>query len=149
MPEIAKEYGFNPKMKLLEGGIDAHIGMFGTNAIRDGQLCMIMGTSFCHLGLSTKEPKINGVWGPYQDAVIEGTWCVEAGQASAAGLVQWFARNFHIAEENMFDTLACTVTSIPPGSEGLIVLDFFQGNRTPYKDPNAKGMVYGLTMKHT
>lgn len=35
------------------------------------------------------------------------------------------------------------------GAEGVVVLDFFQGNRTPYKDSFAKGVIYGLTMKHT
>ncbi|HWT77853.1 MAG TPA: FGGY-family carbohydrate kinase, partial [Candidatus Methylomirabilis sp.] len=38
--------------------------------------------------------------------------------------------------------------AIPPGSEGLLVLDYFQGNRTPYKDPLARGTVVGLTLKH-
>lgn len=41
------------------------------------------------------------------------------------------------------------IKDIPPGSDGLVALDFFQGNRTPYKDPNAKGVIYGLTLSHT
>jgi sugar (pentulose or hexulose) kinase len=39
--------------------------------------------------------------------------------------------------------------AIPAGSEGLLVLDYFQGNHTPYKDPLARGTVIGLTLKHT
>ena len=38
---------------------------------------------------------------------------------------------------------------IPPGSEGLIVLDYWQGNRTPYVDPEARGIIRGLSLKHT
>src|SRR5262249_38129995 len=32
--------------------------------------------------------------------------------------------------------------------EGLVVLDHFQGNRTPYTDPDSRGIVAGLTLKH-
>jgi ribulose kinase len=37
---------------------------------------------------------------------------------------------------------------LPPGAEGLVVLDHFQGNRTPHTDPNARGVISGLTLKH-
>ena len=45
--------------------------------------------------------------------------------------------------------MASIVDSVPAGSEGLIVGDNFQGNRTPYKDADATGMIFGLRMKHT
>jgi ribulose kinase len=38
---------------------------------------------------------------------------------------------------------------VPIGSDGLIVLDYFQGNRSPYTDPLARGMMWGLTLSHT
>jgi ribulose kinase len=37
---------------------------------------------------------------------------------------------------------------IPMGSEGLIVLDSFQGNRTPLVDPNLRGAIWGLSLRH-
>jgi ribulose kinase len=38
---------------------------------------------------------------------------------------------------------------VPLGSEGLVVLDYWQGNRTPYVDPEARGIIRGLSLKHT
>jgi len=38
---------------------------------------------------------------------------------------------------------------VPAGSEGLIVLDFWQGNRTPFRDPNLSGAIWGLRLHHT
>jgi ribulose kinase len=35
------------------------------------------------------------------------------------------------------------------GAEGLLVLDYWQGNRTPYVDPEARGIIRGLSLKHT
>ncbi|MGI6020341.1 MAG: FGGY-family carbohydrate kinase [Lachnospiraceae bacterium] len=151
-PEIAQKYGLNPEIVVVQGSIDAHMGMFGLNAISEGKLAVTMGTSFVHLGIVNKKLDFKGIWGPYEDAILDGTWCVEGGQSSAAGLVNWFARTFNIdkiTDENPFAFLANSLYETSPGADGLIALDFFQGNRTPYKDSYAKGAIYGLTMQHT
>jgi ribulose kinase len=38
---------------------------------------------------------------------------------------------------------------VPIGSDGLVVLDYFQGNRSPHTDPLARGMMWGLSLAHT
>ena len=59
-------------------------------------------------------------------------------------------REFGLSEmENPYAYMNEQIEKIAPGSDGLIALDFFQGNRTPYKDPNAKGGIFGLTLSHT
>ena len=35
-----------------------------------------------------------------------------------------------------------------PGSEGAIIQEHFQGNRTPHTDPLSRGVISGLTLKH-
>ncbi len=35
-----------------------------------------------------------------------------------------------------------------PGCEGLIFLPYLAGERTPHADPNAKGVFFGLTLRH-
>jgi ribulose kinase len=37
---------------------------------------------------------------------------------------------------------------LPIGSDGLVVVDYWQGNRTPYTDSEARGVIWGLTLKH-
>ena len=37
---------------------------------------------------------------------------------------------------------------MPPGCEGLVCLDYWQGNRCPLKDPRARGTLWGLTLSH-
>jgi xylulokinase len=41
------------------------------------------------------------------------------------------------------------VEDIPPGSEGLLLLPYFMGERSPIWDPDAKGTIIGLTLYHT
>ena len=38
---------------------------------------------------------------------------------------------------------------IPVGSDGLITLPYFAGERTPINDPLARGILFGLTLAHT
>ncbi len=37
----------------------------------------------------------------------------------------------------------------PPGANGLVVLPYFAGERTPFADPAAKGLIFGLGLNHT
>ncbi|MBI3990821.1 MAG: xylulokinase, partial [Candidatus Omnitrophica bacterium] len=37
----------------------------------------------------------------------------------------------------------------PAGCEGLVFLPYLMGERTPYADPDAKGVFFGLTMRHS
>lgn len=150
-PELADKYGFSDDMSVVQGGIDAHIAMFGMDVLRPGKLGIIMGTSFVHLCLSEKKIDMTGIWGPYDSAVLDDMWLLEGGQISASGLVNWFRENFHISGEkdNPYAKLLDIPQRIPIGAEGITVLDFFQGNRTPYKDASAKGVIFGLNIKHT
>ena len=107
--------------------------------------------SFVHLCLSDEKPDMKGIWGPYDGAVLDNMWLLEGGQISASGLVNWFRHNFHIPEKdgNPYGNLLGIPDEIPIGADGVTVLDFFQGNRTPYKDAMAKGVIFGLNIKHT
>lgn len=149
--ELAEKYGFSRNMLVVQGGIDAHMAMFGLDVLRQGKLGVIMGTSFVHLCLSKEKPDMPGIWGPYDSALMDGTWLLEGGQISASGLVNWFRKNFHIPEEdgNPYAKLLDIPKKTPIGADGITILDFFQGNRTPYKDALAKGVIYGLNIKHT
>lgn len=150
-PELSEKYGFSSSMVVVQGGIDAHMAMFGLDVLRPGKLGIIMGTSFVHLCLSEKKTDMTGIWGPYDSALLDNMWLLEGGQISASGLVNWFRKNFHIPEENgnPYAKLLDIPNKIPIGAEGITVLDFFQGNRTPYKDASAKGVIFGLNVKHT
>jgi len=49
---------------------------------------------------------------------------------------------------NAYDVLNQQSRHLPPGSEGLIVNEYFQGNRTPYTDGQARGILWGLSLRH-
>lgn len=150
--DFAEKYDLNPDMMVVEGGIDAHVGMLGLGVATPGKLAMIMGTSFVQLGFAENKLELEGIWGPYNEPVIPNAWLLEGGQISAGSIIKWFMREFEVTDSykgNPYEQMNKLVEAIEPGAEGLVALDFFQGNRTPYKDANAKGLIYGLTLSHT
>ena len=145
-PAAAGHLGLPEGLPVAQGGADAFIGMIGLGVVRPGRLAFITGSSHLHLGLSDTEFHGTGVWGTYADAVIPGLHVVEGGQTSTGSVVNWF-KNM-LGDEVTYDSLNAEAATLPPGSEGLIVLDHFQGNRTPHTDPNSRGVISGLTLKH-
>jgi len=147
--DIAEKYGLSEKTVVYQGGIDAHVNMIGLGLSKAGETGVVMGTSFVQLALVDEPFFGSGIWGPYKDAVVPGKYCLEGGQVSAGSIVKWFIREFGITAENPFALLGEEARKIPKGSDGITLLDFFQGNRTPYKDPKARGVFLGLSLSHT
>jgi FGGY-family pentulose kinase len=146
--EIADKFELD-NIPVYQGGIDGHIGMLGLGVVEPGKMAAVMGTSFAQFVLTDQEIPVQGIWGPYIGAMIPGLTLLEGGQVSAGSLTNWFNSHFDDLEENIFDILQKEAMDIPLGSEGVRVLDFFQGNRTPYKDNYATGIIDGLTLNHT
>jgi ribulokinase len=48
-----------------------------------------------------------------------------------------------------YDMLNLQAADVPPGSDGLIILPFLMGERTPIWDVNARGVIFGLSLNHT
>jgi xylulokinase len=89
--------------------------------------------------------------------LFPGTWCLLAGMATSGALTRWFRDNFAneliTAEENggenAYSVLVREAEATPAGAEGVIVLPYFSGERTPIMDPRARGMIFGLSLTHT
>jgi ribulose kinase len=125
-------------------------------AVEAGDLAMIMGSSTCHLAMSQREFLGSGMLGCYPDAVSEGLYTLEGGQTATGSILNWYREHFagnEAAEalrtgRNVYELLDAKAAAVPPGCEGLICLDYWQGNRCPLKDPRARGVLWGLTLSH-
>jgi ribulose kinase len=142
----AQHLGLNAGTPVVQGGADAFIGMIGLGVTQPGDLALITGSSHLHLGVAERMVHGAGFWGAYGDCVYPGRPVVEGGQTSTGSVIAWFKRNF--AEGIDFDRLNAEAAALPPGAEGLLAVDHFQGNRTPHTDPLARGAITGLSLKH-
>lgn len=70
------------------------------------------------------------------------------GAALSAGLsLRWFRERF-CPPNVTFEQLAQEAAGAPPGAEGLLFLPYLVGERTPHFDPQARGALVGLTLRH-
>lgn len=145
--QAAAHLGLLAGTPVVQGGADAFIGMIGLGVTQPGDLALITGSSHLQLGVAARTVHAPGVWGTYMDCVYPGRPIIEGGQTSTGSVIAWFKRNF--ADHIAFDTLNAQAAMLPPGAEGLLAVDHFQGNRTPHTDALARGAITGLTLKHT
>ena len=154
--EAAEELGLRPGTPVAQGGVDAYVAMVGLDVLAPGKTALITGSSHVILGQAAEPFHGAGFFGAFTDAVLPGLYTVEGGQVSTGSVVAWFKNNFcgDEAEEaerrgvDTYDVLSELARDVPVGSEGLVVLDYWQGNRTPYTDPEARGMMWGLSLSH-
>jgi xylulokinase len=85
------------------------------------------------------------------------TWYLMGVVLSAGGSLRWFRDALADAEvrraasegRDPYEIIVEEAGAIPPGSEGLIFLPYLTGERTPHGDPHARGVFFGLSLRHT
>lgn len=155
--EAAAHMGLMPGIPVGEGGADAFVGVIGLDAVMPGKMALITGSSHLHVVQTKQELHNTGMWGGYPDAIIPGLYMMEGGQTSTGSIINWVKNqlcgNYQMEAKaagcSVYDILNRKAEKLPIGSDGLIALDFFQGNRTPYVDSDIRGLYYGLSLGHT
>lgn len=168
----AAELGLLPGTVVGVGIIDAHaggigsIGMAGPGEGADADrlehtLCLIGGTSSCHMAVSREARFVPGVWGPYYGAMIPGLWLTEGGQSATGALIDHVIGQHAYAPRLRAEADAAGVTVYEllnrrvvelRAAEGdavtrhLHVHPDFLGNRSPRADPAMRGAISGLAL---
>ena len=66
--------------------------------------------------------------------------------ATSGSLVKWFRERF--SPGTPYPELDRRAEGVPAGSQGVVLLPYFLGEKTPIHDPHARGTVLGLTLAH-
>ncbi|MGN8158117.1 FGGY-family carbohydrate kinase [Salinisphaera sp. SWV1] len=146
--EAAAHLGLNGRPLLVQGGIDAHVGMLGAGATEPGDVLFIGGTSNVQLIHTEAEQPVTGVWGPYADALVDDSWLLEGGQISSGSILSWLAHTIFGLDDAGHSALIAEAGKLTPADSGLLVLDYWMGNRSPYRDANLRGAIFGLSLHH-
>ncbi|PTE20994.1 sugar kinase [Cereibacter changlensis JA139] len=146
---VARDWGVTGAPLVVQGGIDAHMGSFGADCIAPGSMLLIGGTSNVHI---TQVPddgaRIEGVWGPYPHALTEGLRMIEGGQVSAGSILKWLSQDIFGLADSELPALLAAAGALEPAETRLLALDFWMGNRTPYRDARLRGAFLGLSLSH-
>jgi FGGY-family pentulose kinase len=158
--KAAGELGLTPVCRVGVGLIDAHAGALGVlgslaqSGSIERHLGLIAGTSSCVMALAREPRPTPGIWGPYFGAVLPEYWVNEGGQSATGALLDHIIRAHGAGGEPnaaLHRRIVARVQELrTQDGEGLAqrlhVLPDFHGNRSPLADPNALGVISGLTL---
>lgn len=149
--------GLHPGVPVVAGGGDQAAGAVGCGIVRKGALSASLGTSgvvFAFADSITLDPE--GRVHTFCHSV-PGKWHVMGVMLSAGGALRWFRDAVCQAEiavgaqtgVDPYEYITAAAGQVPIGAEGLMFLPYLTGERTPHKDPYAKGAFIGLSLRHT
>lgn len=153
--EAARQTGLAEGTPVIVGTADAAAEAVSVGVVTPGQMMLMYGSTVFLYSVQA-EPKTDcRLWAlPY---VARGTSSLAAGMATSGAILRWFrdqlAPDLALAEQatgaNAYEALMLAAAKIPAGADGLVVLPYFSGERTPVNDPRAKGAIFGLTLAHS
>lgn len=138
LPELA------PGIPVIHGSIDAWAEQESVGAVEPGQLLLMYGTTLFLIANANQRVRHPAMWGT--TGTRPGTHNLAGGLATSGALTDWLRE---ITGESGYEALVAEAGAVPPGSGGLLSLPYFAGERTPIQDPDARGMLAGLTLSHT
>ena len=147
--------GLRPGTPVATANIDAHATVPATGYVEPGTLVLIMGTSTCHILLASEKRAVEGMCGVVAGGVVPGLYGYESGQSAVGDMFAWFVDGFvpgryselaREAGQELHAYLAERAASQAPGANGLLALDWHNGNRSVLVDAELSGMLVGLTL---
>jgi len=128
---------------VMAGTVDAWADAFSVGVRRPGDLMLMYGSTMFLVEVAPAAAPQAGVW--TTEGVEPGARTRAAGMATSGSLTEWVRE---LTGGAPFATLAEEAAQVPPGARGLLALPYFAGERSPLFDPDARGVIAGLTLAH-
>ena len=149
--EAARATGLAAGTPVIAGAPDAPAEAVSAGVMGPGDLMVMYGSSIFIIAV-VGEPIVDPrMWAaPY---VFEGTSIVAGGTSTAGTLTRWLIELLTderdpAAISDHYDAFAAWAAESPPGANGLDLLPYLSGERTPIHDPDARGVIFGLSLRH-
>ena len=139
---------------VLVGTSDGPTEALAVGASRPGIVAVTYGSTTTLTTFTDAIGSTRGLWD--SDGWSADQRCLASGLSTSGAIVDWFRREFardlpddhDAAGDRALAILANEAVGSPPGARGLVVLPYFSGERTPFADPLARGVIAGLTLAH-
>jgi xylulokinase len=141
---IAARTGLRAGVPVVAGLADHVSSALGAGLARHGDLLVKLGGSVDVLACSDR-PLLDGRL--YLDAhPAPGLWLPNGCMASGGSGLRWFQRE--LAAGEALAVLDAQAGATPPGADGIVMLPYLLGEKTPVNDPLARGAIVGLRLGH-
>lgn len=149
--DAARASGLAEGTPVIAGTADAPAEAVSAGVLGPGDLMVMYGSSIFMIavvGESIVDPRM---WSaPF---VFEGTSIVAGGTSTAGTLTRWLIELLSDDHEaaaisDRYGQFAAWAAESPPGAHGLDLLPYLSGERTPIHDADARGVIFGLSLRH-
>lgn len=143
---VAEQFGVSKETPIIIGASDGCLAQVGSQAMQEGDLTITLGTSGAVRVARSKfkldeQQRIFSYWLDDQVFICGGA------TNNGTALLSWYSKTFAAAAD--IQKFVEEVSDTPAGSDGLIVLPYWLGERAPLYNPDARGVFYGVSMHHT
>ena len=151
----ANRLGLKEGIQVAPAIIDSHAGVPGSGVCDCHQAMLVLGTSSVIIGLGDHSYSDKGIYGNVKDGIVPGYYAYESGLATVGDLLAWFVENqvpysYYLEAQDknisIHQLLSDKASCLKAGDSGLLVLDWWNGNKTPYVDSDLKGAIIGLSL---
>lgn len=140
--EAAATTGLAAGTPVLAGTIDALAEAYSAGCERVGDTMVMYGSTLFMIQTVAAPAPSTALWSAVGRTA--DTFSSAAGMSTSGLLTSWLADLTGAG----FEDLGEAARRVPPGSDGLLLLPYFAGERTPIFDPQARGAWVGLSLRH-
>ncbi|MET3807329.1 xylulokinase [Nakamurella sp. UYEF19] len=136
--------GLPAGIPVIAGTIDAWAEAVSVGALGIGDLMLMYGSTMFLINTVDRPVSAPPLWATV--GVTQGSRNLAAGMATSGSITAWLRELFGRVD---YAHLLSEAGRSPAGANGLLMLPYFAGERTPIADPMARGLIAGLTLSHT
>jgi xylulokinase len=140
--KAAGETGLPEGVPVTAGTVDAWAEATSVGVREAGDVMLMYGTTMFFIQVLTDPRPHPALWGTC--GAFPDTYTLAAGMATSGAVTDWLRKLM----SGEFAELVAQAAEVPAGSRGLLLLPYFAGERTPIFDPDARGVLAGLTTSH-
>jgi xylulokinase len=125
------------------------MGALASGAIEEGPVILVVGTGgtlFTTVDSVVVDKELRMHTYPH---CVPDKWHLLGAILAGGFTFKWFRNVLSPKEPYSYNEMTQEAATVPPGSEGALFLPYLAGERTPHMDSFARGVMFGITVRHT